>query len=292
MENTFLDVRRKLYRPTVEVLREALSQRNSFLPIESDLITYMAGFSHHEFAKSLLDEFDLMFVYNNRVLLDKRNQRFHVKALINNPMDLPCFDMNSAFLSNRLGGEGDLNLDDGFFSNSICWRNMDGSYISSLYEETKKLSLPQYHDYCKTHLIGLSENIFPCMMSENEITIVVHFAMIPDNFEINVSSVLDKVSDGLLTCHYNDKSCLSIDKLRENRELFCELSEVKWNLIDADPSRKAMKFFSEINANYNIIPYKGEQYDYLRDFASSILSFYIPMIKQLKLGIPLPLDET
>lgn len=269
MKNIFLNIRQKLYRPTVDILNEALKLRADLSETESDLITYMAGFTHYEFAKNLFNDFGLMLICNDSILFDRYNNRFHVKALINDHMDLPCFNMN---FDMEVNASEDEVPDDGFFHNIICWRNIDGGYIDSLYEDTKKFNLSQYHEYCNNHIIGVNENIFPYVLHNQNHSVVIHIAIIPTNSETNVLSVLNRVSNGLFFCHNNDRSHLSTHKIIKQKDLYGQLSSIEWTIVFVDDQPLLVQLFDSIQANYNVVEYRGEEYNYFHDFVSAILA--------------------
>lgn len=78
----FTEIVNQCRRPTIDLLREALLGRREFSEAESNFITYMAGFSHHEFAEGLFSDFNLSFLENTSIFFDGENNKFHFKILL------------------------------------------------------------------------------------------------------------------------------------------------------------------------------------------------------------------
>ena len=154
--NSFLDITNKCQKPTIGALKEALKERDNLSNSESNFITYMAGFSHYEFAESLFDEFGLKFINNKSIIFDSLYKKFHLKVLVNDLIDLPCFSFDTIEIP-------DVNKPPIFinrsFSNCIAWRNQDGSYVKNIYQELKTLNILQIQQYYEDHILGLQENI-------------------------------------------------------------------------------------------------------------------------------------
>ncbi|WP_335092635.1 hypothetical protein [Nostoc sp.] len=159
-----------------------MKERDNLSNSESNFITYMAGFSHYEFAESLLDEFELKFINNKSIVFDKLYNKFHLKVLINDLMDLLCFSFDTIEIP-------DVNKPPIFinrsFRNCIAWRNKDGSYLENIYQEVKNLNFLQLQQYYEDHIVGLQENVFPYEVIDNNLTYVVHIATVQRNIDIN-----------------------------------------------------------------------------------------------------------
>lgn len=136
-------------RPTIDLLREALLCRQEFSEAESNFITYMAGFSHHEFAESLFSNFNLSFLEGTSIFFDKENNKFHFKILLND-QSLHCSKLHMGRIErdyNSLGSD--------FFWSKMEFRDKDGLYIDSLGKQLRGLenrSEPTLH---KEHQVYL-----------------------------------------------------------------------------------------------------------------------------------------
>lgn len=223
MSSSFLDICNKCKRPTIETLKEALKERDNLSNSESNFITYMAGFSHYEFAKSLFDEFALQFLGNQLIVFDSFYKKFHIKVLINDLMDLECFSFDTMELSEVQEKPIFKNLS---YRNCIVWRNKDGSYIYNLRQEVKNLNFIQYQKYRKDRIVGLEENVFPYEVIDENFTFVVHFITVQRNIDLNLAAVLNKVSSAMFVNEYDDISNLSICKLRKSNEAYFLLPRI------------------------------------------------------------------
>ncbi|MFM7888320.1 MAG: hypothetical protein ACKPCM_16885 [Pseudanabaena sp.] len=274
MNNHFLDIFHKCKKPTVITLKEALKERDKLSESRSNFVTYMAGFSHYEFAESLFDEFGLTFIYNKLIVFDSLYKKIHVKVLINDLIDLPCFETTEIL---EIEDEPIIKIDS--FDNFIAWRNKDGSYIDNLYQEIKDLNYSQYKKYRKDHLIGINENVYPYEINEDGFTFVIHIVTVPRNIDSNLVSILDKVSNAMFIHDYKDRPDLSICpdlsvyKLQIMKDIHYLLRKVNWTVLEVEGYQEVTKFFDEIKANYKVIPFRGQEYNYFNDFMSNVLTF-------------------
>ncbi|ELS33334.1 MULTISPECIES: hypothetical protein [Pseudanabaena] len=274
MNNHFLDIFNKCKKPTVITLKEALKERDKLSESRSNFVTYMAGFSHYEFAESLFDEFGLAFIYNKLIVFDSLYKKIHVKVLINDLIDLPCFKTTEIL---EIEDEPIIKIDS--FDNFIAWRNKDGSYIDNLYQEIKDLNYSQYKKYRKDHLIGINENVCPYEINEDGFTFVIHIVTVPRNIDSNLVAILDKVSNAMFIHDYKDRPDLSICpdlsvyKLQVMKDIHCLLCKVNWTVLEVEGYQEVTKFFDEIKANYKVIPFRGQEYNYFNDFMSNVLTF-------------------
>ncbi len=271
MNNRFIDISNKCKRPTIVALREALKERDKLSESESNFITYMAGFSHYEFAESLFEEFGLTFICDRSFLFDKYNQKLHLKILINDLMDLSCLNTIEEL-------DEDIIDSDVSFQNIILWKDTKGIYVENLYGEIGKLNLLQYQEYCENHIIGLNENIFPFNTKINDLDLVLHITTVARNVVVNLATVLNKVSYALFVNDYDDRANLSVSKLRATEDTYILLPKIKWHILENESCQEVTNFFKEINTEYTLIYYKGEEYNYFADFISDIQDYLLQSI--------------
>jgi hypothetical protein len=284
MNIRFLDISNKCRKPTVAILKEALEERINLSDSESNFITYMAGFSHYEFAESLLNEFGLIFICDRLIVFDSINRKFHIKVLINDLMDLPCF--GSAFDTIEIpeNEEDPIIYTNSSFANVIAWRNKDRSWVDNIYKEVKNLNYVQYQEYRDNHIIGVNERIFPYELVHEGIICVIHITTIQRNIHHNLAAVLDRVSNAMFINDDDNQQDLSIRpdlsiyKLRKNKDIYCLLRKINWNVLEIEAYKDVTTFFDEINANYIVNPYRGEEYNYFADFISNALTCLIEKI--------------
>lgn len=265
MSTSFIDILNKCRTPTVITLREALEERTNLSTNESDFITYMAGFSHYEFAEKLFNEFSLVFVDNTSILFDSANNRFHVKILLNDQsLDLENFDLSQISENYQLP----------IFTSSIAFRNRDGSYVSNLYNEVKNLNRSQYDEYLLHHIAGLSEDVLPYEIHKNGITFVIHLTRASQrNTTINLNGVFSRVSTAVFVNSPDNRPNLSIDNLCNKEEIYSLLSKIKWYVVDVEEPEEITSFLEKVGAEYTLLPYMGEDHDYFHDLISNIEVF-------------------
>lgn len=251
----FIYILNKCKTPTVITLKEALGERANLYTNETNFITYMARFSHYEFAEKLFDEFSLVFVDDTSILFDNANEKFHIKFLINDQSDLVNLDLFQLSEYYQLP----------VFTSSIAFRNKDGSYVSRVYNEVKNLNCSQHDEYMLCHIAGLREDVLSYEINKNGITFVVHFTKVSQrNTTINLEGVFSRVSRAVFVDFPDDRPNLSLNNLCNKEEIYPLLSKIKWYVIDV-ASSKVTSFLEKIGAEYILLPYFGEDYDYFQN---------------------------
>ncbi len=66
---------------------------------------------------------------------------------------------------------------------------------------------------------------------------------------------------------------LAIQKLRERRDMHYLLTKIKWYVLDIEEPEKVTSLFDEIGAEYTVLPYKGEDYNYFQDLITNVKTF-------------------
>jgi hypothetical protein len=281
MNNNFSAILNKCKTPTFAILKEALIARNELSDAENSFITYIAGFSHFEFAEKLLDEFGLVSLYDRLIIFDNLQKKFHFKILINDLIDLSC--LNTMQTSNNGDDNSSFTSKTSFVINTINWRNKDGSYINNIREEIRHLSFCDYKKYCETHMMGILEHVYSWEISHENINFSFHFVNVPRNIDINFSSLLSGVSNVFFANGYDKMPNLSVCNLRKKSDIYHLLSAIKWGILERENYLEAKTFLDEINASYTLIPDRGEEYNYFDEFVSSTIALYAPKIKLLNL---------
>jgi hypothetical protein len=276
-----LEIFNKCKKPNVAILKEILLARLELSNVESNLVTYMAGFSHYEFAEKILSEFGLTLICKQLIVFDSLQKKFHLKILINDLKIPRCF--NNVQILEELDCNETFSQTTSSFTNIIKWRNKDGSYIDNIRDEISHFDSFQYVEYCKNHLRGVLEDIDSYEIKYDNIIFVLHFITIPKNIDANLDSLLNRVSNAFFSYSYDDRPNLSIYNLRKNYDIYPLLSMIQWNVLEIDSYLEITNFLNEIKAGYTLIPYRGEEYNYFDDFVSNILSLYAPKIKLLNL---------
>lgn len=268
MSNQFLDILEKCRIPTITVMREALAKRPHLSTTESNFITYMAGFSHNEFAQKLFDEFGLAFIENTAILFDRFNNKFHIKILLNDlSVDLQSLDMGEISQRYQLP----------IFTSSTPFRNKDGSFIANanFKNETKNLNGSQLAEYMSHHIAGLREDVISYPVSKNDINFVVHITTVSqrNTFYGNLNLLFNKASACLIANYPDDLPNVSLKNHQIAEEAYPLMSKVKWYVVDRDSPEEVTSFLEKIGAEYRLVPYLGDEYDYLSYLISEIEDF-------------------
>lgn len=265
MSTQFLDILEKCRIPTITVMREALAERPHLSTSESNFITYLAGFSHNEFAENLFDEFGLSFVEGTDILFDVLNKKFHIKILLN--------DIYSNFQSldrEEISQRYQLPI----FTSSIPFKNRDGSVADNFYKELKKINRFQWDEYFSQHIAGLREDVISYPVSKNNIDIVLHLTTVSQRNTIaNLNLLFSRVSACLIANYPDDRPNVSLKNLQNAEEVYPLMSKVKWYVLDIDSPEEVTSFLEKIGAEYRLVPYLGDEYDYLSYLLSEIEAF-------------------
>jgi hypothetical protein len=251
-------------RPTIELLREALLYRQELSDSESNFITYMAGFSHHEFAESLFSDFDLSFLEGTSIFFDKRNNKFHLKILLND---------QSNYCGRFHLGRIERDYASSVFGSRMAFRDKDGLYIDSLGKQLRGCSGEQVRAYIAQGTSGISENVVSYQRDLQGYCVVTHFVVAAEpNTDINVKTVFSRVT-ACLFVDTSEKSFyrnLSLYQFQHRAELYPLLKRVYWYVIDVTQSEEMTDFLQKIEADFKLIQYVDTKHDYLQEVLPEI----------------------
>ncbi|WP_392534372.1 hypothetical protein [Nostoc sp. C117] len=249
-------------KPTIELLRKALLCRQEFSEAESNFITYMAGFSHHEFAESLFSDFNLSFLEGTSIFFDRENNKFHFKILLND---------QSHYCSKLHMGSIERNYASPMFGSRMAFRDKDGLYIDSLGKQLRGCSGEQVRAYIAQGTSGLAENVVSYQRDLQDYCLVTHFVGAAEpNVDINVKTVFSRVTacifvNTMENIFYN----LSLDQFQHRVELYPLLKSVYWYVIDAIQPERVTYFLHKIKADFKLMQY-DVKYDYLQEILPEI----------------------
>ena len=257
-------------RPTIELLREALLCRQEFSEAESNFITYMAGFSHHEFAESLFSNFNLSFLEGTFAFFDRENNKFHFKILLN--------DQSHYFGKLHMGRiEHDYNSP--MFWSKMEFRDNDGLYIDSLGKQLRGCSEEQVRAYIAQGTSGVSENVVSYQRYLQGYRVVTHFVKAAEpNTDINVKTVFSRVA-ACIFANSSEQSFynLSLYKFQHRADLYPLLKSVYWYAIDAIQPERVTDFLNKIEADFKLMQY-DVKYDYLQEVLPEIETMILKII--------------
>ncbi|MBD2001854.1 MULTISPECIES: hypothetical protein [Cyanophyceae] len=274
MNEKFAEVVTQCRKPTIELLRKVLAARQGFSEIESNFITYMAGFSHHEFAESLFSDFNLFFLKGTSIFFDKENNKFHFKILL--------YDQNH-YCSKLHMGRIERDYNSPMFWSKMEFRDKDGLYIDSLGKQLRGCSGEQVRAYIAQGTSGISENVVSYQRDLQGYCVVTHFVRAAEpNTDINVKTVFSRVT-ACIFINTSEKSFynLSLYQFQHRTELYPLLKSIYWYVIDAIPPEKVIDFLHKIKADFKLIQYAGTKHDYLQEVLPEIELMVLERCNQL-----------
>ncbi|HEY3267701.1 MAG TPA: hypothetical protein VGM37_12295 [Armatimonadota bacterium] len=185
MDNSLLatELAADLRRPSVELLRRRLAQRNDMPSALSDLVTYACGFTHFAEAGGVLEEFGLEIAGNPPVLLDHSARECHVKILFADVSNVGGQAAVSGFSDELAGPVHTIEVD---------IRDPDGNWISGLQtpDELPRVEGIAWQNRCTLGLNELNASARGRLAERREWNAVCHFAQAwPPNAAFDVSRV-------------------------------------------------------------------------------------------------------
>ena len=259
-------------RPTIDLLREALLCRQEFSEAESHFITYMAGFSHHEFAESLFSDFNLSFLEGTSIFFDKENNKFHFKILLND-QSLHCSKLHMGRI------ERDYNSP--MFWSKMEFRDKDGLYIDSLGKQLRGCSREQVRAYIAQGTSGISENVVSYQRDLQGYRMVTHFVKAAEfNTDINVKTVYRLVT-ACIFANQEETSFrnLSLYQFYNRPELYPLLKNIYWYVIDSIQTERVTDFLHKIESDFKLMQY-DVKYDYLQEVLPEIETMVLENIRK------------
>jgi hypothetical protein len=262
-------------RPTIDLLKEALLRRQEFSEAERNFITYIAGFSHYEFAESLFADFNLSFLEGTSIFFDRENNKFHFKVLLNDQSQY-CAKLHMGRIERDYNSPG--------FWSKIEFRDKDSLYIDSLGKQLRGYSGEPFRLYLAQGTSGISENVVSYQRDLQGYCVVTHFVKAAEpNTDINVKTAFSRVTacifvNTMENYFYN----LSLDQFQHRTELYPLLKSVYWYVIDAIPPERVADFLHKIEADFKLMQY-DVKYDYLQEVLPEIETM---ILKILNLQLP------
>ena len=250
-------------KPTIELLKKALLCRQEFSESESNFITYMAGFSHYEFAESLFSDFNLSFLEKTSIFFDGENNKFHFKILLN----------DQSHYCNKLHlGRIERDYASPVFGSRMAFRDKDGLYIDSLGKQLRGCSGEQVRAYIAQGTSGIAENVVSYQRDLQGYCLVTHFVIAAEpNVDINLKTVFSRVT-ACIFVNTSETSFrnLSLYQFQHRAELYQLLKSIYWYVIDAIQPEKVTDFLHKIKADFKLMQYAGTKHDYLQEVLPEI----------------------
>ena len=262
MNKKFSAIVNQCRRPNIEILREALVSRQEFLEAESNFITYMAGFSHCEFAESLFPAFNLAFLENTSLLFDRDNEKIHVKILIN--------DQSHYCKKLHLGSiEHDYNSP--VFISRLAFRDRDGLYIGSLGKKLRGASGKEVRAYIVQGISSVHENVVSYQQKLQSYCLVTHFVIAAEpNVDINLKTLFS----GVTACIFVNSLCnsfnVSIEQFQHQEDIYPSLKTIYWYVLNTRKPEIVTDFLQKIEANFKLIHYIDKEHNYLQEVLPEI----------------------
>lgn len=271
MNEKLIDIINQCRKPTIELVREALLCRQELSESESNFITYMAGFSHHEFAESLFSDFNLSFLEGTSIFFDRVNNKLHFKILLND---------QSHYCDKLHIGRIERNYNSPLFGSRMAFRDKDGLYIDSLGKQLRGCSGEQVRAYIAQGTSGIAENVVSYQRDLQDYCLVTHFvAAAEPNVDINVKTVFSRVT-ACIFVNTSEKSFnnLSLYQFQHRTELYPLLKSIYWYVIDAIQPERVTDFLHKIKADFKLIQYAGTKHDYLQEALPEIETMMLKIL--------------
>jgi hypothetical protein len=258
----FAEIVNQCKRPTIKLLKEALISRREFSETESNFITYMAAFSHREFAESLFPAFNLAFLEDTSLLFDRDNNKIHVKILIN--------DQSHCCKKLHLGS---IEYNYGFpvFGSRMAFRDKDGLYIDSLGEKLRGVSGKEVRAYITQGISSVHENVVSYQQKLQNYCLVTHFVIVAEpNVDINLKTLFSGVTACIFVNSLSNSFNVSIEQFQHRKYLYPSLKSIYWYVLNSRKPKIITDFLKQIEANFQLIHYVDKEHDYLQEVLPEI----------------------
>ena len=256
MDNAFNEAVRECTMPTVNALLSALMIRKSLPRDRADFLTYLAGFTHYNESVSILSEVGLEIRPDVPLLYDRRNRTIHLKIFL---MDLSqeVESLSLSFLSRKYGSKQ--------FSNRIWWRDVDGEFVTNV-NRNQARTYTEYLKYMTRLTPGICEEVISYSKpaeAPRGTRRVYHFAWAPyRNTHENLRRLFRHVSAVIAVNYPDDMYNLSVKHLKEEIDIFPLIKAARWYVVDTNSTSTITDFLDNKSAQYNLVPYHGEEADY------------------------------
>ncbi|WP_420761375.1 hypothetical protein [Nostoc sp. CALU 546] len=236
-------------------------------------MTYMAGFSHHEFAESLFSDFNLSFLEGTSIFFDRENNKFHFKILLND---------QSHYCGKLHMGRIERDYNSPMLGSRMAFRDKDGLYIDSLGKQLRGCSGEQVRAYIAQGTSGIAENVVSHQRDLQDYCLVTHFVGAAEpNVDINVKTVFSRVTACIfVNTRENDFYNLSLDQFQHRVELYPLLKSVYWYVIDAIQPERVTDFLHKIKADFKLVQYTGTKHDYLQEVLPEIETMILEILSR------------
>jgi len=262
MNEKFAHVVSQCKKPTIELLKKAISSRREFSETESNFITYMAGFSHYEFAESLFSHFNLAFLEGTSIFFDGDSKKVHIKILMNDQSH-HCKKLHLGSIEYDYGSP--------VLASRMAFRDRDGLYIDSLGKQLRGCSGDQVRAYIAQGISGVSENVVSYQRHLQDYCLVIHFVIAAEpNVDINLKTVFNRVTACIFINSLSNTFNLSLYQFQNRDDLYPLLRSICWYVLDARKPENIIDFLQKIEANFKLIPYAGKEHDYLQEVLPEI----------------------
>ncbi|KJH69877.1 hypothetical protein [Aliterella atlantica] len=262
MNDKFTEIVNQCRKPNTELLRKALIGRREFSEAESNFITYMAGYSHYEFAESLFPAFNLAFITGTALLFDRNNKKLHVKILIND---------QSHYCKKLHFGNIERDYRSPVFWSRTAFRDRDGLYIDSLGKRLRGASGEKVRAYIAQGISSVHENVISYQQAIQGYCLVTHFVKAAEpNVDINLKTLFSRATACIFVNCLSNSRNVSIEKLQQRDDLYQSLKSIYWYVLNTRKPELVTYFLQKIEANFQLIPYIDTGHDYLQEVRHEI----------------------
>lgn len=262
MNKSFVEIINACKKPNSELLKQALTERDSLSDAESDFITYMAGFSHYEFTKNLFQQFGLFFLKDTSILFDSINNNFHVKILINDQtLDFESISLEAIAQTEQAK----------IIENRIQFRDQHGTYIDGLSKLLRSMTVEQVQNYVSQSNLGIYEDVVSFRRNLINNSFVIHFVRVGQrNILINLETIFANVIASIFVNFSDKKPNLSLFNLQNKSEIHPLLKNIYWYVLDIERPERIIEFLKKIQADFTLVSYVSDEYNYFQGILQDI----------------------
>ncbi len=249
-------------KPSIDIMRVALSKREELTQAEADLLTYMAGFTHYREAAPVLSDFQMQIDHHPERLYDKQHTRVYFKLLIH---DLSRTLSNISYeIISQIPGVT-------LYTNHIYPKLIGGPFITRYRRGLQNETLVEYNRYLNEHERALTEDgirltgiEIPNSLNVSNAYIFNLTFVLQWNNSINYDRLFDNLSAILFVPDPDPMHNLSVERLTMAVEVHEKLARALWFIPQTRETLGIMAFLKRIHAEYTMFPTSLNDGSYLK----------------------------
>jgi len=159
--------------------------------------------------------------------------------------------------------------------NHIRFRDPNGTYIDRLSELLRKMTLDKMQDYLSKSDVNIYENVISFRRKLVDNCFAIHFVAVAQrNILVNLETTFARVTASIFVNFSDERPNLSLFKIQNNllvtnapnkKEINSLLKDIYWYVLDIEQPERVIDFLKRIQADFTLIPYISDEYDYFQD---------------------------